>query len=249
MSILRSRVLTPLKRATQLSLLNARSVSTLQRFNQYNGYHGSSDGHKRRSTINKTTIGSIGAIATALGSIELANCTAEENTTLETIKLICKNYIGNPKYVYKFCDIPYKHGVGYIVVLERLPSTKTNECRYTITMNMNYAKFRGSEFKVATIIDVTDPGRRTIHEVTNIRGTTYAVGTVVKPNYFDKDLNVICAAGIHYFKSIDAAFFCRSMPSDYTGVWRSFDEDGKQKYKITYANGIQMRSEYALAEN
>lgn len=208
----------------------------------YRSNNNNNNSHTWRRSI------TIGAVAATLGSIQLASCTADtiKENALEQIKLMCKNYINSPKYVYKLCN---PHGIKsndeYIVVLEKLPSTVTNEERDSV-YDARYAKFRGSEFKVVAIINTDNP-KQIIRSATNRRKTTYTINEIVVPDMFDTDMDLICTTGIHYFKTIDAAFFYRTAPPRYTGLWYNWNSNGILESTLLYMNGVQTRCKYPTA--
>ncbi len=134
-----------------------------------------------------------------------------------------------------------------IVVLEYTENTKHTERRRHINFdNAHFAKFRASELKVIDILDFKTNQKLTTYEhswqknskTTEIFQIQYIVGEIIRPiNGFETDINKICAAGIHYFKSLDAAFYYGEMPENYSGQWRTSNSDGSRLSRKIYENG------------
>ena len=82
--------------------------------------------------------------------------TINTDETLIIIKNICSPYLRNPEYVYKSCE--YINNV-YLIVLKKLPTTKTNETRIDIT-NTSFAAFRASELEIIMIINILNPNKK-----------------------------------------------------------------------------------------
>ena len=64
---------------------------------------------------------------------------------MDTLKELCKEYIVDPKYVFKSCG-------NYIVVLQKLLDTITNESRSDVS-NAMYANYRANKLRVILIIN------------------------------------------------------------------------------------------------
>ncbi len=69
----------------------------------------------------------------------------------------------------------------------------------------------------------------------------YEKGKIVLPDRFDYNLNHICSNGIHYFKTIDAAFYySKQVPTNYTGYWINYHFEKGEKYSEGYyINGLR----------
>lgn len=161
---------------------------------------------------------------------------------LKTIMQICEKYIKDDKYVYK---IIMSNSKRYLIVLEKLPNTKTNELRMNIA-NKKTAKFRGSIFKVECIIDTENPNLDV--EITSIRnsrdtlyatGTWYTTGKNVEPDEYDEDIKLVCSNGIHFFKEPEVAYFYDFDPKKkkFSGVFTTYDENGQTLTKCEYIEG------------
>lgn len=177
----------------------------------------------------------------------------------------------NKKYVFKSCQI------YWIVVLRILDDTKTTQKRDGV-YNSNYAKFRGDKFEVVHIFNKLDPSM-TIQSVTNSIYATkrleYYVGQIAdvskvkyhilpsQPLYdnFDGNINIVCSSGIHFYESVEAAYYCElnEMTMDghvkfwycnggirccgnykngkHEGNWTYYAENGSIESKMNYRNG------------
>jgi len=186
-----------------------------------------------------------------LNNIEI-DIEAITNETFEKIKLhVNKEYLLDSKCVYKICT----SGPNiYLVVLQKQPGVMTNESRETV-VSANYAKFRANELMVKQIIDITSSNNMNscvdhiIHKTsyysydigipTKIeKSTIYKVNCNVKADMYCQDVNDICAGGIHYFKTLQAAYFLwLDYSSNYSGLWFSCDSDGKTETINVIENG------------
>jgi antitoxin component YwqK of YwqJK toxin-antitoxin module len=163
-----------------------------------------------------------------------ANMTQQMNM-LDYLKTEYKQYIDDPMHVYKSCDDTW------LVIMRKLLDTITNEGRDNVE-DANYAKFRANKLKVIKIINLTDGSLiNSIENRFDHSSVTYAIDTIVFPNRYDMDKNKICTNGIHYFKTLDAAFYYQvslyNQPN-FTGVWRSFHDNGNIFTEEMYINGL-----------
>jgi hypothetical protein len=170
---------------------------------------------------------------------------------LEELKVDCKEYIDNPIYKYKLCT-EYTTTKKYLVILKNDEKTKTNEERKVV--DSLRAKYRANQLIVVKIIlidfdavnnaDPFNENKKIIdklkHRPEHIKcdHIIYEVGKLVKADAFEDDINKVCAGGIHYFKSIDPAFYYRShVPENYTGEWTQWHDNGVKYTIILYNNG------------
>ncbi len=156
-------------------------------------------------------------------------------------------YINDPSYVYKkckyYCMSSDKHQ-GYeslcIVVLQRLNDTITNENRGFI-VNDKFAKFRGNKFLVKEIISLENPDLKieTAYSKYGFKVAKYKIGEFVVPDKYDSD-NTVCTNGIHFFKTVDAAYhFDATKHKNYTGYEKLYEHDGEEVGPYNYYfNGI-----------
>ena len=150
---------------------------------------------------------------------------------LDRLKEECKEYLNNPEYVYKFCS-------DCIVIMQKLQDTITNENRINVR-NQLYAKFRANKLFVVKIINIDN--MKYIDEIINnyydIK-IIYKCNEIVVPDKFDEDIDKVCSSGIHYFKSIDPAFYYRDKPpKDFTGKWIRWYENGNKRNECEYIDG------------
>lgn len=139
--------------------------------------------------------------------------------------------------VYKSCSW------AHIVVMEKLHDTQTNESRADV-VNKNTAKFQADKLKVLLIISLKD-GSTDATDIVNMFSdrygsytTHYIVGSIVKPNSYDNRINVVCTNGIHYFRSLEAAYFY-NMPSMriQNGMYKQWYDNGGLSIQCNVVDG------------
>ena len=145
----------------------------------------------------------------------------------------CKLYLEDDKYVFKSCG-------NYIVVLEKLDDTRTNELRTNIS-DPKYAKYRANKLKVLLIIHKFDPSN-ILEKVENSyykKKVVYITNEIIEIDDYDYDLNVVGTRGIHYFKTIEQAFFWELLKFNpaHTGKWIERYENGNKKSEGEYKQG------------
>ena len=138
-------------------------------------------------------------------------------------------------------DIVYKSCGEYVVELKRLPDTITNEGRDYVA-DSRYAKFRGNKFFVHSIKHkITNENISEIENTVFIEKTIkYIVGEEVSTE-FCEDLNEICAEGIHFFTSYDAAYNYLEIVKN--GICKLWFDNGRQSMICSYKDG-QLDGEY-----
>ena len=137
-------------------------------------------------------------------------------------------------------DIVYKACGEYIVELKRLPDTITNEARNDV-VDRNYAKFRGNKFLVHSIKHKITNER--ISEIENTEfpdKIKYIVSKEISTE-FCENLNEICAKGIHFFNSFDAAYYY--IDNIKNGIYKEWHDDGRQSKICNYKDG-ELHGEY-----
>ena len=155
------------------------------------------------------------------------------SNNLDKLKEECKEYLDDSEYVYKICS-------NCIVVMKKLQDTRTNENRINVA-NSLYAKFRADKLYVVKIINSNN--MELIKEVTNNNyyiKITYKCDEIIVPDIFDENINEVCSSGIHYFKTIDAAFYYRDqLPTQFTGKWVCWygNGNGNKNYESRYIDG------------
>jgi antitoxin component YwqK of YwqJK toxin-antitoxin module len=149
------------------------------------------------------------------------------------------------KYVYKKCIDHTNKSIQCLVILEKLDVTITNENREYVT-NARYASFRADKLKVVAIININDvlntrPCLLTSFRINYISVMTiYEVGKTVHSNFFDNELNNVHSGGIHYFKTIEPAYFySKNFQEKYTGQYHCWSDNGSLICEGHYANGFR----------
>jgi hypothetical protein len=159
---------------------------------------------------------------------------------IHQIKAINDDYLINSIYVYKSCG-------EYVVILERLLDTITNENRNNITNKecKLFAEYRGSKFLVKDIFHKFDSTKK----VSSILSSNfenkleYKIGKVIIPDNFDTVLENVCSNGIHYFLKLECAFYY-SLEKIQNGEYLSWHENGQPSKKCTYTDGKKMENIY-----
>jgi hypothetical protein len=122
--------------------------------------------------------------------------------------------------------IRYKRCKDCIVELELLRESKTNESRGYIERDLS-AKFRASSIRCNRIYNIKK--RKCVNKIehhwTTEHPILYQVGCTIYPDKFESDINLVCAPGIHYFKSLEAAFGYK---------WFPLQSDGLLTYSTEY---------------
>lgn len=154
----------------------------------------------------------------------------DKSVTLLENKL--EPYIEDDSYVYKSC-------LEWIVVLQKLDSTITNEDRKDIKYSMS-AKHRANMLKVVDIIHKFSDEQ--CHEITNSvhleNKITYKIGNIVKVNDYDTNINEVCSTGIHYFRDPLPAFYYELIINKIVnGKYISFYDNGQKERECKFING------------
>lgn len=170
----------------------------------------------------------------------------KSNKNLAKLLKLCREYKGDSFYVYKLCcDSLSKKDKSrkWLVILKKLWNTKTNEGRPDV-VDYQCAKFRGNVFGVIKIINTNKPTlvkKYIVNEYVyeNTRSITiYETGMIVYPDHYDGDIKRLCSGGIHYFKSpIPAFYFRNDIPTNYTGKWFTFRDDGEILHELDVVDG------------
>ena len=136
----------------------------------------------------------------------------------------------NPLYVFTSC-FHY-----WIVVLQKLPDTITNESRSVA--NANCATFRANKLLVVNIIHkFNQKTRRSIrNSIYADEKIEYIKGKIIKVEDFDTNVNEVHTAGIHYYKTMEVPFYLE-LQTEIDGEWMEWHVDGQKLSKITYKGG------------
>ncbi len=131
----------------------------------------------------------------------------------------------------------YKACRNSIVTLELLGDTKNNEKR--LVVNDKHAKFRCNKAKVLNITNVKT-GELMEKDVSIFRHSFKYMAGEMRETYFNTDLNEVCAEGIHYFKTKEAAlswFYIENGKIYPDGKWTTWRENGRKQSEGTYKDG------------
>jgi hypothetical protein len=112
-----------------------------------------------------------------------------------------------------------------LVIMKKPENFKCNELRSGI-VNKNFAKFRCNGLITVAIYDLALKEFITKLDHTLFRNrrfldATYEVGILTEPNKYEEDIRKICASGIHYFLSLEAALSYKD------GIVQHLNKDGK----------------------
>lgn len=153
--------------------------------------------------------------------------------SLKDLDKICEQYPD---------DCVYKSCLGrYFIVLEKLPTTQTNEMRESV-VDHRYAKCRGDGFLVLRIIDLLglEETVETIENEMDGKTTVYTVGRTVVPDSFDQNLEKVCCSGIHYYTTILPAYFRAAERSDcFSGTLVEYYSNGAMRSSGMLLNGMK----------
>ena len=141
-----------------------------------------------------------------------------ENETLTKLKNMFGHYESDPDYVFKTTAKAF-------IVLKKCKYTRTNERRAVI--NTKFAKYRASLLHVVCIVNRHDPDKT----LKKTRSTfspefVYIVGKDVVSKCYDKNYNNIYSDGIHYFKSIERAFYSHLNKTKMMGINTLYCDNG-----------------------
>lgn len=157
---------------------------------------------------------------------------------LISLKEHCKQYLNNPTIVFKSC-VYRRH--SFIIVLQRIAGTITNEKRDDV-LKPNSAKFRGNMFLVLDIIDKFK--HKSINLIFTwfegkqffyVKGRVSSIFKYTENDFTGEYCDRVCFKGIHFFKSIERAFY-HDLPNVENGDYWSFYDNGFPMAKYTYEN-------------
>jgi hypothetical protein len=145
------------------------------------------------------------------------------------------------KEVYKSCN-------NFIVTLKIDLSEQNNLCRKVY--DDQYAKYRCKRALVVSIVNkddekltwnsiASDFTNSNLNGGSNMKPFIYKVGEWVETEY-DDDATKVCAKGIHFYKSKEAAFYHSRenyLPFTFTGEIKMWSDDGHPIEFIQYDGG------------
>lgn len=168
---------------------------------------------------------------------------ASEN--LKKLQKRCEKYSRSDMYVYKACcdassnkDNTFK----WLVVLKKCVNTINNESRGV--HDKHFAKFRADKLRTIKIINVNKPSLIKKYIVNkpaddNLPSAKYQIGEITRCDVFNDNLHVVCGGGIHYFKTLVAAYYYSDVPfmKSYIGEFMSFYDDCGKREEGYVING------------
>jgi antitoxin component YwqK of YwqJK toxin-antitoxin module len=154
----------------------------------------------------------------------------------------CAKYTKSEYYVYKACcDVLSKKdnmSKKWLVVMKKIKGTQTNEDRSEV-IYFNNAKFRANKLKVIKIFNKNNPDltKKFITNKYENKKLRYIVGRIVKIDDYDEDLEIVCSNGIHYFKTLEPAYYYGDIQKYYTGKWIYWHDNGQKSSEGNYIDG------------
>lgn len=149
----------------------------------------------------------------------------------------------DPLYVFKSCMR------CYVVVLQRMDDTETNEDRANICTPYT-AKHRGTVFTVADIINKFT-GISDIEKISNSIDNShiwYIKGEIISSNSPLGNKETVTAPGIYFYQSPEAAWESE-MDEIYDGTLREWYDDGKIMMERSYKQGKMHGKYISYADN
>lgn len=110
-------------------------------------------------------------------------------------------------------------------------------------VDIMHAKHRCSKAKVLDIYHMISGEKRDFGYSLFDKKFEYRIGKIVSVKDYNKNVDDVCSAGIHYFLSEDVAF-CWNIDEDYakqimwTGVLKDWYENGRLKFEASFKNGV-----------
>lgn len=161
--------------------------------------------------------------------------------SLEELKKECEKFVG-PKFTFKLCNDD-KTLEKYLVVMVKDEKTKTNEGRNVL--DSKFANYRANALRVIKMFNLNDKTKKETkinHQsefYAKAPKTIYELNKIVSADSFNDDIDVVCSNGIHYYTTLEAAFFNRKTPANYTGEWMTHYDNGIQHTQSSYNNGVR----------
>jgi len=112
---------------------------------------------------------------------------------------------------------------------------ENNECRNDI-IDENTASFRCSKATVLDIYNMYDETKKCETGYSLMYPDfVYTIGKTLLVNNYEQDPEIICAPGIHYFKSLEPAYYAYLLISiPYTGDYKTFKYNGVVAWHSKY---------------
>ena len=143
---------------------------------------------------------------------------------------VYRHFINDNLCVYKICLNKW------FIILQKTNDTIDNEMRCNL-YSKNDASYRANKLLVLKIFDVNNP-KNTIDTINNNflnSHVIYNVNQIVSSDKYNSDVNIVATYGIHYYKTIDRAYYSLFFPYNYNGYWIYYINDGSGK-KICEGN-------------
>jgi hypothetical protein len=111
-------------------------------------------------------------------------------------------------YVFKRCKNTFE-SYDCLVIMRKPKNFKCNELREGV-IDKNFAKFRCNGLITVAIYNLkfkkfNSSLYHVLDKRINFLYATYEVGILTEPDQYEEDVSKICASGIHYFLSLEAA--------------------------------------------
>ncbi len=133
-------------------------------------------------------------------------------------------------------SVIYKACKNSISTLELLLDSRTNEHREYV-VDPNFAKFRTNKVKVVSIVNPETKEQLDKDYSMYDPIFRYTVGKVIEAGDFNCDINKVCAPGIHYFKTYDAALsWYYHYHEKISGKYIGYYENGQKKCEYNYTD-------------
>lgn len=170
----------------------------------------------------------------------------ENEKYIQNFKYQYPQYFSDNSYVFKSCQ------TNYIVILKKDQTTKTNEKRFNISSS-KCAKLRANKLLVVNIINKFDPSE-TLNSITNSiykdSQKDYVIGKIITSRW-NSDLSIINTEGIHYFNTIEPAFYSELffLTKKFGGKWYDWHDNGQMRCELIYNINNDLISAIYWSEN
>ena len=149
-----------------------------------------------------------------------------KNVNLVQFEELFKDYICDPNYVFKSTR-------DAIVVLKKTVN-ETNEEREVY--DSKYALYRGNEFFVVEIRNRYIPSE-ILSFTWGVYNLWYESGKKITYGNYDYDIERVYFPGIHYYKTLEPAFYNLMDTKNFTGVFKMWCCNGRLIQLTEYVNG------------
>lgn len=187
--------------------------------------------------------------------------------SIDVIKEKCIEYIDDTKYVYKKCV--YEND-QWLVVLEKLEDTMTNEMRdfadkryakfranklkVIDLININNPSTKANQIfskflpvcstkpnKLIRPTKLGEPVKDGVEMKIEPIRTCYKIREITHSNKYDRNIDNVCSSGIHYFTTIEPAYFYNMSQTNFsenqTGLVYGWYDDGEKRFEADIVKG------------